>query len=150
MRRAAGRFARYTWSLPNSALGTVLVVLALASGGKASVVSGVLEAYGGAVAFILKRLVPLPGGASAMTLGHVVVARDRSCLERTRGHERAHVRQYERWGPLFLPAYLLASLAASFRGRHYYRDNRFEREAVAASRDAEHGVFRFDPPEARR
>ena len=64
-----------------------------------------------------------------MTLGHVVVGRDAGSLERTRAHERAHVRQYSVWGPFFLPAYCLASLIAALRGRHYYRDNQFEREA---------------------
>jgi hypothetical protein len=40
-----------------------------------------------------------------------------------------HVRQYERWGPLFVPAYLLSSLVELLRGRRPYRDNWFEREA---------------------
>ena len=40
-----------------------------------------------------------------------------------------HVRQYERWGPLMGPAYLLASLVAWLRGRRPYRDNPFERQA---------------------
>ena len=53
-------------------------------------------------------------------------------LEWTRRHERAHVDQYERWGPLFLPAYLMSSLTAFCRGQDYYFDNRFEREARAA------------------
>ena len=40
-------------------------------------------------------------------------------------------RQCERWGPLFIPAYLLASLWILFnpRGRNPYFDNPFEREA---------------------
>jgi hypothetical protein len=127
------RMLRYAWAFPNSAPGALLVLAALASGGRAAVVSGVVEAHGGAVAFMLRRLVPLRGGASAMTLGHVVVGRDRLALERTRAHERAHVRQCERWGILFIPAYLAASLVAWLRGGHYYRDNRFERGAVAAA-----------------
>ena len=65
-----------------------------------------------------------------MALGHVVVARNAGCLERTRAHERAHVRQAERWGVFFVPAYFVFSLVAAMRGRHYYRDNRFERDAV--------------------
>lgn len=40
-----------------------------------------------------------------------------------------HVRQYERWGPLMGPAYLLASLYMHLTGRRAYRDNPFEREA---------------------
>jgi hypothetical protein len=43
-----------------------------------------------------------------------------------------HVRQYERWGPAFLPAYLLSSLLQLLRGRNPYRENHFERQAYAA------------------
>ncbi len=64
-----------------------------------------------------------------MTLGHVVLGRDRQCLEQSRSHERVHVRQFERWGPFLIPAYLLCSLYAHLRGRHPYLDNPFEREA---------------------
>ncbi len=41
------------------------------------------------------------------------------------------MRQYQRWGPLFLPAYLFASAWQLVRGRHAYRDNPFERDACA-------------------
>ena len=131
--RAVTRAMRYLWAFPVSALGALLALSALATGGRVAVVDGVLEAHGGLVAFILRHLVPLRGGASAMTLGHVVLGRDAGCLERTRAHERAHVRQCETWGPLFVPAYLIASIVVAALGRHYYRDNRFEREAVAAA-----------------
>jgi len=117
------------WALPNTVLGLILTLAALGTGGRAAVVNGVVESHGGAVAFMLRRLVPIRGGASAMTLGHVVAARDRASLERTRAHERVHVRQYEAWGPFFLPAYLLATVVAAARGRHYYLDNHFERAA---------------------
>lgn len=90
---------------------------------------GVLEVEGRAVAWLLRKASPLPGGVAAMTLGHVVVGCDAQALQRTRRHERVHVRQYERWGPFFLPAYLGASAVAWLRGRDPYRDNPFEREA---------------------
>ncbi len=64
-----------------------------------------------------------------MTLGHVIIGRDRDCLERCRRHEHVHVRQAERWGPLFIPAYLLASAWVAIRGGRAYEDNPFEREA---------------------
>jgi hypothetical protein len=41
------------------------------------------------------------------------------------------VRQYERWGVFFFPAYALCSLWQAMRGRDWYRDNPFEREARA-------------------
>jgi hypothetical protein len=130
LKRLVGR----AWALPYSIIGLVLTAAALVTGGRAARVGGVLESHGGAASFMLRRLVPLRGGASAMTLGHVVVGRDPGCLERSRAHERVHVRQYEQWGPFFLPAYVTASLVAAVRGRHYYRDNHFEREARAVER----------------
>jgi hypothetical protein len=106
------------------------VGVALTTGARASVVEGVLEAHGGLLEPLLRRWVPLRGGASAMTLGHVVLGRDSRALQRTRAHERAHVRQTERWGPFFVPAYVVSSLLVAARGGHYYRDNHFERDAV--------------------
>ena len=71
----------------------------------------------------------IQSASGAMTLGHVIIGRDRWCLEFCREHEQAHVRQVERWGPAFIPAYLAASLLAWLRGEHYYHDNWFERDA---------------------
>ena len=91
-------------------------------------VDGVLEAHGPLLRYLLARAWPI-GGAKAMTLGHVVIGRDRLVLEETRLHERVHVAQYELWGPLFIPAYFTASLIAMLRGGDVYRDNSFEAEA---------------------
>ena len=47
------------------------------------------------------------------------------------------MRQAERWGPFFLPAYLVAGAVQLLQGRDPYRDNPFEVEARAAEpRDA--------------
>jgi hypothetical protein len=130
MARAASRALVYAWTLPTTALGLLFLPLALLSRtGGARVVDGVLELHGGAVTFFLKHCTLLRGGASAMTLGHVVLARDEQSLDLTRDHERVHVRQCERWGPLFIPAYLVASLLVLLRGGRPYEDNPFEREA---------------------
>ena len=123
----------YLWTLPTTAVGLLVTIPTLMTGGRARWHTGVLEVYGGFAAFLLRKLVPLPGGASAMTLGHVVIARDPAAHTTTRGHERIHVRQCERWGPLFIPAYLLTSLVLMLRGKDAYRDNPFEREAYENS-----------------
>jgi len=134
-RRAARLLARaavYAWAFPTTFVGLLFLPLALASrSGRARVVEGVLELHGGPVAWFLRHGTLLRGGASAMTLGHVVLGRDEQLLDLTRTHERVHVRQCERWGPLFIPAYLLASLLVFFRGGRPYEDNPFEREAYA-------------------
>ena len=69
----------------------------------------------------------------AMTLGHVVLSVD-ELDDDTMRHELVHVRQFEALGVFFLPAYLLASLWAAVRGRHFYRDNFFEADARRRSR----------------
>jgi hypothetical protein len=123
------RIVIYLWTFPTTLLGLIFVPLALMSGGGMRVVDGVLEVYGGFVTFFLSRLTLLRGGASAMALGHVVLGRSPALLNATRQHERVHVRQAERWGPLFVPAYLLASLITYLSGRRAYEDNPFEIEA---------------------
>ena len=60
-----------------------------------------------------------------MTFGHVVLCVDEIDVTALQ-HELVHVRQYERWGLLFVPAYLVASVFARSRGGHAYRDNPFE------------------------
>jgi hypothetical protein len=125
----------YLWTLPTTAVGLLMLTLGAIAGGKMRhrVVGGVLEIHGGSVTWFLTHCTLLRGGASAMTLGHVVLGRDERLLELTREHERVHVRQCERWGPLFLPAYGLASLLILLRGGRPYVDNPFEREAYATA-----------------
>jgi len=124
------RLLRYVWALPNTLVGLVLGVIALLGGGRWRIHLGVVEFYGGRVGAAVAAL-PRVLGFSAMTLGHVILAVDRSALAQLRRHEHVHVRQYERWGPLFVPAYLLSSLVQLLRGRNPYRENHFERQAYA-------------------
>lgn len=127
--RQAGRGLRYLWALPNSALGVVLALPFLRHC-RVRHVDGVLEICSPGLAWCLQRLPP-GSGASAITFGHVVLGRDPRCLMLTRLHERVHVRQYELWGPFFLPAYLVSSAFVAIRGGDPYEDNYFERQAFA-------------------
>ncbi|WP_435018912.1 hypothetical protein TA3x_000902 [Tundrisphaera sp. TA3] len=106
--------------------------LTLATGGRAQRRRGAIEFHGGFARWMLEHRTVR---ASAMTLGHVILGRDVRCLDSCRDHEQAHVRQVERWGILFLPAYVLASAWARARGRHYYLDNWFEVDARRACGD---------------
>lgn len=126
-------FVRYLWASPATVMGLALCLLA-GRRERVAVVDGVVEAHGPALRWMLRWLVPIGGGATAMTLGHVVLGRDADALETTRSHERVHVAQYERWGPLFVAAYLAASAWAALTGRHFYFDNAFEVEAFAEER----------------
>ena len=67
-------------------------------------------------------------GYCAITLGHLVLTTPEASPE-ILAHEMVHVRQAERWGPLFLPAYLAAMLSARLKGKDPYWDNPFEIEA---------------------
>lgn len=123
------RLARLLWAFPNTAVGLAFLALARATGGRVRGVAGVLEAHGGVLPRLLRVLPIGARSGTAVTLGHVVLGSCAATLAVTRAHERVHVAQYERWGPLFLPAYAAASLAALVRGRDAYLENRFEREA---------------------
>lgn len=119
---------RLAWASPWTLLGLTAGALGLLTGGGARRRGRTIEFWGGAVTAALNRI-PIVGGASAMTLGHVVLGSNPPALDFAREHEWIHVRQYERWGPLFIPAYLLCSVVLWFRGLDAYRDNPFEREA---------------------
>jgi hypothetical protein len=123
---------KYSWAAPYTALGLLVGALGLLFGASWRVERGTLEFFGGGLGRAIARI-PQPFAFSAMTLGHVIVATDRATMRELRPHERVHVRQYERWGPVFLPAYLLSSLFQLLRGRHPYRENHFERQAYAAA-----------------
>jgi hypothetical protein len=119
--------ARVAWALPNSAIGFVAGMPLLLLGARLRVLGGVLE------------IAALSGGPrgrwpfSAITLGHVILGSHPAELDRLRAHERVHVRQSERWGPLYLPAYVLAGAWQWLRGRRAYWDNPFEVEARRVS-----------------
>lgn len=127
---AATRLLAYAWASPNTLLGLLLGLVASGLGARMRLHSGVAEFSGGLPGRLIEGL---PAGLrySAITFGHVVLATSEQAQRAVRAHERAHVRQYEQWGPFFLPAYLLSSAWQLARGRCPYRDNAFEREAFA-------------------
>lgn len=129
MLRLLIRICKYFWAFPNTLLGLGFLLPTLLSGGGVRVERGVIEIHGGFTRFFLSRCLLV--GAAALCLGHVILGRDRDCLDRSRDHEHVHVRQYERWGPFFLPAYVISSFRAWSRGGHFYLDNRFEQEAYS-------------------
>lgn len=121
----------YLWASPTTLLGLLFGGLGLLTGTRMQCRGPSLEFHGGLVKWLLMFT---PIGAGAMTLGHVIIARDIAILDRCREHEWVHVRQYERWGPLFLPAYLACSAYLWLQGRDAYRENPFEIEAFESDR----------------
>ena len=122
----------YAWASPNSLIGLVIGGVMSCSARGRGVIAGVLEVGGGLVGTLLGR-----------EADRVALARDdarprdprdrRVALNQSRAHEHVHVRQYEQWGPFFLPAYAASSLWQLACGRRCYRDNWFERQAYEQS-----------------
>ena len=114
--------------MPNTLLGLFVGLLSFVFGGKIQFREGCFEFYGGLVAFLLRKT---PVGAMAMTLGHVILGQTRRDLCAARDHEHVHVRQYERWGPFFLPTYFLFSFILWIQKKEVYRENPFEKAAYS-------------------
>ena len=135
--RRALRAAAVVWAGPNSIIGLLLAPLGFLPGGSIRLRDGVLECVVGSLPRFL-RAVGDRGGIEAFALGHVVVAGSAALMSKSREHERVHVRQYERYGPFFLPLYVLSSVLALARRDHPYDHNRFERNDITHGGD---GVF---------
>lgn len=120
----------FLWCLPYTLLGLVLALLSL---GRPRAVGNVLvveSARGWAHLFLTRR------GFGAVTFGRLII----SAVPMTAAllvHEREHVRQYETWGPLFMPLYLYHHM------RRGYWKNPFELAAVACA-----SAFCTDHPDA--
>ena len=122
----------WIWTSPNTLLGLAFGIVSLCFGTKAQRRAGCIEFFGGPVSWFLNH-VPPGGSSSAMTLGHVILGLNPKVLEVVRKHEQVHVRQYERWGPFFLPAYLGCSAWLWVQKRDPYLENPFEVEAYRVS-----------------
>lgn len=126
------------WACPYSLLGITVGLFGILSGGRGRFRGGALEFYGGSTAWLVRHLPPGPT-TQGLTLGHVIIGQTAEGLDDCAEHERVHVRQFERWGPMMGPAYLLASAWQWWIGGDAYYDNPFEqqayREAPAARND---------------
>jgi len=138
LNRTLERIAAYIWAAPNTLLGLLAGVVVLCLGGRVRFVRGVAEFSGGLLG-VLAGSLPRSVRFGAMTLGHVILGVSETALAAARDHEHVHVRQYQRWGPLFLFAYAGSSLWQFMNGRRAYRDHFFERQAYTIE---ESGVSR--------
>lgn len=129
------RLLAYFWASPYTLLGCCVGLLGLCTGGKMRRLDGILEFHGGATRWCVRHL-PLGEATLAITLGHTVLGQTEAGLDIAHNHEMVHVRQFERWGPIMGPAYLLSSLVIWCRGGNAYLDNPFEREAYDSTDDS--------------
>lgn len=128
-RTAAGRLAAALWAGPVTVIGALLARL----GGRRPVrddTHGLWLAAGarGLPAGVLRIV-----GMGAVTMGQVVLSRRSRLSSAMLAHEAAHVRQFERLGPLLPPLY------AWWAVRHGYRHHPLEQAArrAAAARPRE-------------
>ncbi|MFN6127418.1 MAG: hypothetical protein ACK6DC_23955 [Planctomycetota bacterium] len=119
---------RYGWPGPYTVLGFWLILAPWSGQRRWFAYRGTIGIVGPGVQRLL-ALAPIRGGAAALTLGHTILAISESAFHETWEHEMVHVRQYERWGVLFVPAYLLSGCWQWLHGRDAYWDNPFEIEA---------------------
>jgi hypothetical protein len=128
---AVARFGRMAWrALPGDLMG-LLVMRACGIPGitrevEVDGLSAVLVEHPSAGRYLDRGFLPI----RAQTLGRYIFARERLSAALVE-HELEHVRQWQRFGPLFLPAYFASSAAAWMGSRNPYLANRFE---VAARR----------------
>ncbi len=120
---------RYAWASPNTLLGLAAAIASF-SLPRAEGSIGICCSDRGFARWFLSRR-----GYCAATFGHLVLMTGQPSLE-TLTHEMVHVRQAERWGPLFIPAYLAVMLALRLRSRHPYWDHPFEVEARQLGRSS--------------
>jgi len=134
---------RTLWTLPTTAVGLLFGLAATAFGARWQLRRGVLECHGRPIGWAMESP-PWARGRIflAITFGDVILGRSPAALDIARDHEHVHVRQAHRWGPAFIPAYLVASLWVKLRGGDGYRDNPFEVEA--------YGIAGGDGPNDRR
>jgi hypothetical protein len=132
------RWMYVAWAFPVSMFAIFLLPLALRqSRWRAS--HGCLEVSSPGLRWFLRakwaRLLAGGQGFAAATIGSVIIACDDAALADCGTHERVHVRQCERWGPIFPLAYVAAGLWIALKRRNlrsYYWDNPFEVEARTA------------------
>jgi len=139
--KRALRLAKRLWAAPCSAIGLALGALPLVLGGKVAWSDGALEVtYRDDVAACGRFAHKLP--FRGIVFGHVILAVTREELQDIGAHERVHVAQYERWGPLFFLAYGASGLWQLLNGRRPYWDNAFEVQARRLDSPAERASIR--------
>ena len=110
------KIEKLLWAAPCSAVGLLFAAISLSLGGKGVWRHGALEVtYRRNQASWGKLAHALP--FRDIVFGHVILAVTEEELFRIGPHERVHVEQYERWGPLFFLAYPLSSLWEILHGR---------------------------------
>ena len=98
----------FVWTSPNTLIG---LVLGLCTFQRPRVADGAIifdRVPRGLTALMLRA------NRVAMTVGFVILSA-RPATGHLLAHEQHHIRQYEVWGPLFIPAYLVLAIGYGYR-----------------------------------
>src|SRR5438045_5768990 len=98
---------RYAWAFPATTVGLLFTAAALFAAATIRFGDGVIEVAGGHLDRIVS-LLPARTRFVAITFGPVIIGIDQAVLRRVRVHEHVHGEQYERWGVLCFPIYLVS------------------------------------------
>ncbi|HEY2803119.1 MAG TPA: hypothetical protein VGJ67_04290 [Actinomycetota bacterium] len=98
----------FVWTLPNTLLGLAAGALTFR---RPRVVEGALVFDSGPCGL---TAVMRAFDRAAMTLGYVIVSSE-PVEGRLLRHEQHHIEQYRRWGPFFIPVYLLLAIPYGYR-----------------------------------
>ena len=97
------------WTLPNTALGLAIGVVAVMLGARVRTGRNAIEFLDQPFVGALRKSAITLGNtihyAPGRTPDQLILRYDGRALVHLGEHERAHTRQYERWGPFFLVAY---------------------------------------------
>ena len=110
----------FVWTSPNTLIG---LVLGLCTFQRPRVADGAIifdRTPRGLTALMLHA------NRVAMTVGFVILSA-RPVTGRLLAHEQHHIRQYEAWGPLFIPVYLVLAIGHGYR--HHPMEVRAQRAA---------------------
>lgn len=119
--KTASGLRRYAWACPYTVMG---ITLGFLLGLTPRRFSGALVFEGSGS--LLRGFLP----HAALTLGHAVLALE-PIPAQVLAHELVHVRQYERWGPFSLPAWLAGLVIGALLTGHPYLGNPLEQEAFS-------------------
>ncbi|MFM1801903.1 MAG: hypothetical protein RJA81_1255 [Planctomycetota bacterium] len=121
----------YLWVLPTSLFALpVMACNLLYRDSEITYWHGLVEVNGP----VVRRILALGSfRAAAMTLGHVILCYDEVARQKFRAHELVHVQQAEKWGPLFLPLYLLHAFMIWRKTGNPYWEHPWEVEARSKS-----------------
>lgn len=112
------------WNLPNTIIGLIVLYMYGKSTFKEMGENHYVAKLWSRFNLHMKRI-----NKSAITLGEIVLYRDRAFTKKRINHELVHVNQGRTWGIFFLPLYIIASIVSRVIEGNWHEGNIFEKQA---------------------